>query len=266
MFQEETEFKLGQFVRSYMLRESRVVDELNGAIVRVVKKYFDKSAPQGSLLSPIFWRMFDGICTKLYKINLETLMTENQDIIMISHISYADDHLTVITFMIKKNSPQEVVCLRMSRLLGNTRGLLQDATVQMGCGINPIKSENVVPEKFCQGIDLNFENDKENDPNIYKGKHTFKWLGYWLTLLENHELIFNEKKMMSKIMTVVSYRNEVFQYTRNIWLKYKIYKIFIAPFVELFLPMLIQHKTLDITPVHTLQHKTLCNAVEAAHT
>lgn len=54
VFQKEMHFDLGGFVRSYLKRESRVVDELTGALHKVVKIFLKKTAPQGSLLSPLF--------------------------------------------------------------------------------------------------------------------------------------------------------------------------------------------------------------------
>lgn len=47
------------------------------------------------------WRIYDGIFTKLYKNNLEILEEEHDDIMAISHVSYADDHLTIVTFWVE---------------------------------------------------------------------------------------------------------------------------------------------------------------------
>lgn len=37
-----------------------------------------------------------------------------------------------------------------------------------------LKSENIVPHKFAEYIDLNFDNIQVEDPSIFKGKDTFK--------------------------------------------------------------------------------------------
>lgn len=104
-------------------------------------------------------------------------MARDEDILLISHVSYADDHLTIITLIIEIEASDQETADRMSKILDTTRKLFQDATVEIGCGINPLKSENIVPQKFADLVDLNFENDTENNPSIYKGKSTFKWLG-----------------------------------------------------------------------------------------
>lgn len=230
------------------------------------KKDFGKTAPQGSLLSPIFWRIYDAIFVELYKINLAHFMNKNEDILLITHVSYADDQLTIITFIIEIEASDFQVANRMSKILDTTRKLFQDATVEIGCGINPLKSENIVSEKFSELVDLNFENDTENNPAIYRRKSSFKWLGYWLVLKRDHRLDFDEGKIQQQLNMVTNFRNEVYQYTSNRWIKYRIFKVFIAPFIELGLPLVIQNSFTKITAVHTLQHRSFCFAVGAIPT
>ena len=44
-------------------------------------------------------------------------------------------------------------------------------------------------------------------------------------------------------------------------LRWKIWKVYIAPFVELYLPLVIQEKIGKTTGVHKLQRHTMCRAV-----
>ena len=134
-----------------------------------------------------------------------------------------------------------------------------DATKQLGCGVNPLKSESIVPPQFKERIKL--EHKTEKDPN-----DTFKWLGYHLSLDANANLIFNEKEIDEKIKSVEYFRNLAFQYTRNMSLRWKIWKVYIAPFVELYLPLVIQNKQHKLTSVHRLQHQTMCRALGLPHT
>lgn len=154
-------------------------------------------------------------------------MKKDPTLIMITHIGFADDHITVITFMIQIEKPDILVAKKMSNILHTTRQLLNYSTIEMGCSINPIKSENIVPSKFADLVDLNFEKDTKNDPKIYAGKDNFKWLGYFLQITEKHELIFDESKIEKHCKMIASFRNQVFQYTSNIHLKWRIWFSFL---------------------------------------
>ena len=58
----------------------------------------------------------------------------------------------------------------------------------------------------------------------------------------------------------IEFRNTAFQYTNNVSIKFKIYKTFISPFIDLYTPIVVQAKELEDTIVHKLQRTTL-NAV-----
>lgn len=113
---------------SYLDRISTLVDRTTGERIALVKTYIFKTSPQGSILSPLFWRIYDGIFTKLYKNNIEILQEQNDDILAISHVSYADDHLTIVTFWVEVDEPVEKIATRCSQLLFQVRKLLADAT------------------------------------------------------------------------------------------------------------------------------------------
>lgn len=231
-------------------------------LFEVVKKFLFKTGPQGSLLSPILWRIYDGIFVFMYKNSLEILIENSEGIVCISHVAYADDHITIITFAVPENYTTSQVGRRMSELFSATRKLLCDATKQMGCGVNPLKSENVVPPEFVDFIDLNLNsNEKRVTDSSYFGKSLFKWLGYWLNLTADHQLAFDEVQTNIRINQVHDFRNRIFQYTTNIALKWKIYKAFITPFIELYLPIVVQKGLDSNTIIHKLQYTSMCKAL-----
>lgn len=172
-FKKEQEANISGFLLSYLKRNSKIVDAITGQFVFVVQIIADQTAPQGSLLSPLLWRIYDNLFVVLYKENLELLMDSDQNIICIGHIAYADDHITVVTFVICEDATDSEIGERMCNILSIMRSLLDDATTQLGCGINPLKSENIVPERFSHLINLKPENAKEDSPSFY-GKDTFK--------------------------------------------------------------------------------------------
>lgn len=105
---------------------------------------------------------------------MQELEKADESIILVTHIAFADDHLTAITFLVSINASNIYIAKKISIILNTTRGLLAEATKEIGCAINPIKSENIVPHVYADLVDLNFENDTVNDQNIYKGKEKFK--------------------------------------------------------------------------------------------
>ena len=89
----------------------------------------------------------------------------------------------------------------------------------------------------------------------------FKWLGYFLILGEDHQLIFDEKKINDRIKSIYKFRDVAFRYTSNIVIRWKVYKVFIAPFIELYIPIVLQHKTFHVGIVHDLQHTSMVRAL-----
>lgn len=148
VFEIEDRADLPSFLCSYLRRNSKIVDHDTGEFRAVIYIILDQTTPQGSLISPSLWRIFDAIFTCVYKENLELLVLVNSDVIMVTHTSYADDHITAITFIVPLTVSDAEVGRRMPELLHKVRQLLNDSTSQIGCGINPLKSENLVPERF----------------------------------------------------------------------------------------------------------------------
>lgn len=143
------------------------------------------------------------------------------------------------------------------------RSLIVDASVQLGCGVNPTKSENIVPNKYCKYIDLNFENVPVTDENRnnFLGKDTFKWLGYYLTISETNQLDFNQKKIEDHLKYLATCREQVFFYSDSMFIKWRIFKVFFCPFIELYVPLVIQSKTFENTAIHKFQHASICSVL-----
>ena len=251
--------KIGKLVRSYLTRKAVVAG--NGEEMILKGKFDTKTSPQGSLLSPTFWRIYDCIFTKLYKNNLETLMEEFEEVVSYDHVAYADDHLTVIVIRVPAEEEIEEISVTLAKFLIMVRDLLGDATKQIGSAINPSKSENVVTSDLQEEVEYVLFLRGRNSPDKPTSE-SFKWLGYVLCLKEGHKLIFDEKKIETRINSICYMRDRIFQYSKNISLRIRIYKVYIAPFVELFLPLVIQAKMGKITVVHNLQHRTLCRAID----
>lgn len=68
------------------------------------------------------------------------------------HLSYADDHVTIIAFEVRVDEHPEVIAAMIKETIDATRGLLFEATTTMGCSINPDKSESIVEPECLEYI------------------------------------------------------------------------------------------------------------------
>ena len=259
VFKKERFYKLKELLLSYLDRTSTVIDRDSSNTYQIAKTFKDRSIPQGSILSPLLWRIYDCVFSKLYTNCFDEIIKEDKNIVAISHLSYADDHLTLFTIYFDEDASYRRVGRYASIMFDTLRRCLKAATSQIGCDINPLKSESVVPKIYAEHIKLELVTEK--DPAC-----EFKWLGYHLQIDENHQLVFDEKKIKSRIESIKKFRNIAFRYTSNISIKWKIFKVFIAPFIELFLPIVIQHKALDVSIIHDLQHRSMCLALDLPRT
>ena len=92
---------------------------------------------QGSILSPYLWRLFDNVYSHMYKNSLDILCAENADIWNeYLHVSYADDHVTVICVIVESDVADDDVQTRINQVVDTTRLLLDSATRDVGCGVN----------------------------------------------------------------------------------------------------------------------------------
>ena len=63
------------------------------------------------------------------------------------------------------------------------------------------------------------------------------------------------------MQSIANMRDSIFQYTNSIPIKWKVYKVYIAPYIELYCPLVLQNKLWKVSPVHHLQHRTMCKAL-----
>ena len=85
---------MDSLIQSYLNRRAYVRE--GDQLVLIKKKFGERSAPQGSLLSPLMWRYFDGLFSRLYTNSLLEIMKRCEYLVDFEHVSYADDHLTVV--------------------------------------------------------------------------------------------------------------------------------------------------------------------------
>ena len=258
-------FKVDKLIGCYFDRRTFTLDRVSGDRIRIQKVFPRKSTPQGSLLSTIFWRVFDGLFSTLYKSILARIKHDKEcGIIEVAHGSYADDHFTPIMIKVRKNlNPVEVAKL-IRQVITYSRTALKCATEALGCGINPKKSENIVPKFLHEAFKtINASESKENQ---FAVKCKFKWLGYHLILQDDGSLIFDLEMVKSRLIDISNKRDLLFQYTADIKLKLRIYKTYLAPMVEFFLPTVIQQGENANTIVHRFQHDCLCKLAGACFT
>ena len=256
LFKRENRFNIEGVILSYLDRDAKVVSDDTAETYDLATKAL-RSIPQGSILSPLLWRLFDGVFTKMYKNTFPIIQESNKDIIAITHIAYADDHMTIFSILIEVNKSNDEIGLRLSWIFDLLRSLLKDATCALGSDINPAKSESIVLHDLAQYIILTDKTDK--DPS-----NSFKWLGYHMLINDNMMIEFNEAKIKETVNTVNSFRTKAYSYTESIGLRWRIYKVYISPFVELFLPLVIQAPTTgprSKTIIHDLQHRSMCFAL-----
>ena len=255
IFRKETRFDIKGIILSYLNRKATITGDDEDTYALASRAL--RSIPQGSILSPLLWRLFDGIFTQLYKNSFPEIMEVHKDILAITHLAYADDHMTIFSIIADANSSFDEIGERLSEIFDMLRLLLKSATKTLGSDINPKKSESIVLKDLTPFIILEDKTDK--DP-----ANSFKWLGYHMILNDDMLLEFDEAKIKITINAVNSFRKKAYSYTASIAIRWKVYKVYIAPFIELFLPLVIQLPSSgpkSITIIHDLQHHSLCYAM-----
>ena len=147
-FAEGTDFDVRGAIRSYLDRKSEIVDRKTGEKVSLERTYDHKTSPQGSSLSPVLWRIFDAIFTEMYKEQLGDLIAQQPTIVDYFHIAYADGHVTVIVIKVHKDTCHRDMVDDINAITELIRDLLDNASKDAGCGINPSKQKPVIPPAF----------------------------------------------------------------------------------------------------------------------
>ena len=249
LFTNTGEFKLAEIVNSYMTRQIYTYE--NGELLELVKKEITRSAPQGSILSPRFWRFFDCLFSRLYTNDVENFLETIDFVRSLAHISYADDHLTAAMLKFPLNTSTDAIKTKISEFTLKCRFFLEIATSDLGCGINELKSEVIVPDEY-------------QDPEL-KSKSSFVWLGYSLYLTSTAHLRFSPERATAKFISTKITINDIFQHINNTFARWKIYKIFVAPVLEWF-NLTMYDKPYRITspsnPAETFQQDVLCQSIK----
>ena len=270
-------FKIAEFIASYLNRSAYGYDSETGEKANIVKTYQNRSVPQGSLLSPMLWRIFDKVFSEYYKILLECFIRNrhiNKTAIRnFGHTVFADDQKSPLVLRVKRTDSMRNKAIKIRQAFLSCRELIQIATKTLGCGVNPSKSENIVPQKYIPALnDLDIEYmtamnlDPEIDENKFKVKDTYKWLGFVLKLTEAGNIIFDQISIKNRLILVGKFRDNVYQYTFKTLIRIKIYQTYLTPFIELYLPLVIQHPADAITLIHKFQHTCLTKAIKVSFT
>ena len=248
-YQGDNRYKVSQLLQSYLIRNINATDRTTHERIKVEKKFQNKSIPQGSIISPLLWRIFDGLFTGYYNKLLYEFSKQNDHLKRADNRSFADDHLTPSWLRIPKSSSQALIGLIIKCTLKATRSLIIIATEKFGCGCNPSKSENIVPPQYHQAVKLI---DKK-----FEVKSEFKWLGYVLILNNKGQLKFDIKYAENKLILARKERDSIYQYTNNIIIRHSFYRSYMAPCTEWFMPIVIQQPDKDNTIIHKFQRDCL---------
>ena len=251
-----SELKIDKLVESYLERKMQVTDR-KGNYMNLVKRFDDKSTPQGSLLSPKLWRIYDNVFTELYREKLEEFKLETIGLAMMyDHpvlwysglVSFADDHITVMGMLVLISKDKDYKAGSAYVIIERCRTIIQSATKEMGCGVNPAKSESLTSESLVF---------------IASGfKSKFKWLGYHLELTKDGLLWFTESEVEKKLNSTEHLIRTVLNTTRDLIMRFRVYQVYASCFVNLYLALTIQNRRKD-SIVHRFQHRMLriaCNA------
>jgi len=244
---------ISKLFQCYLKRKARASDRFSNEQVPLHRTFDDRSTPQGSLLSPALWRIFDKVFSHIYLDGLNELQKMMPCIYDFKHLSYSDDHLTCICLVFDQFEPIEEIQKMTETVALTCRDLLDDATRTCGAGINRDKSEIIIADKW--------KNDK------IESKKQFKWLGYHLRLDQKGILNFVEEKMIEKLKAAKKVFANITQYFRSPMVKRRIWEIYMAPIIEWYLPVIAFKKRLEDSPPNALesfQHQTLTSALGAS--
>ena len=107
----------------------------------------------------------------MYKDNLDVLKNGSEVVHHYFHVAYADDHVTILALNVELGTSRETINALIETVVRTCRGLLAEATIAAGCGVNEAKSEVVLPPKY------------QLDSVVSKTE--LVWLGYSLKLTDD---------------------------------------------------------------------------------
>ena len=236
-FDINPEFKICAITKSYLDRDSKIFENDDSRQVNKLSR--SRSSPQGSILSCRYWRIFDGLATRLYMNGVNGICAANRHLEKVSHISYADDHLTLCLMVWTDDDDFNEI----THIILGIRRCFDDSTKAIGCGMNKKKSEIITS--------LKLRNIKETD---YASD--FIWLGYSLCI-KNDVLCFDDTRFNKKKNEIRKYVREIFQYSPTITIRRKIFIVYISPIIDYFLPSLIMTNQNNVNDLEKFQKEIL---------
>ena len=254
-----THVKLDNIILSYFDRKAKVVDRKTSENLNIEKRYRFRSSPQGSVISPKLWRYYDGCFTHLFHMHLKVIQEKLTYLSDYAHVSYADDHVVIIQIKVKKGTPRAEIIEKIKAAVNLIREALDSATKRFGCGINRTKSEVILENDLIE--------PESSSLHIEKSKNEITWLGYSLGIKKRYKqyhLDFTATKLESKIESSRNYIDSVFQYTNNIRIRQKIFKTFIFPVIETFMPAAFLNLEKPNKCLEKFHHWCLCRTLDVS--
>ena len=256
-------FRAADLATSYLKRSAFALNTRTSETAEITGAVGGRAIPQGSIFSPLAFILFDaGWNFYFLKIMKHIIQDPSNPIVECLKTAYADDHVGVLLIKIKKGANARERAETIMLAFDTVRSATEIATSKMGGGINRSKSENLIPDRFLADFASTVNLGKPEEEK-FKVKKSFLWLGYDLELLENGNLLFMEEPIANRLNWVERMRSSFFQYTTSPRIKFQVYKTYLAPFVELYIPLAIQNKEISRTRVHKFQHTSINIAIGA---
>ena len=137
--------------------------------------------------------------------------------------------MTIISLVFDEHEFDEIILDVMAVTARTCRELLDTATRQVGCSINVKKSELLIEPKWTLVAPEWGQHRKELKDEI-------TWLGYSIKFTDDFFLIFTESKMDKRFFKVKNLMNDSFQYLEPVYIRWKIWRIYLSPVLEWYLP------------------------------
>ena len=253
LFRQVTEFQIVQWIKSYFERTSFVKE--GDAEFELIRIFLNKTSPQGSILSPAFWRFYEALISKRYSDRLQALSEELDYVRSINLTSFADDKKTQAVLMFKKTETAENIKIKIAEFALKCRSLLSTSCQELGCRIAIKKSEVVLPVDW-QIAEI-------------KSKIEYVWLGYSLRILANMYISITATRMNQRFESTRKITRDMYQYMESIYARWKIYKIFVNPVIEWFLPVMLTARMDSLAvknKIEVFQMDALCDALKVPRT
>ena len=241
-FDTNPDFKICDLIKDYLDRTSLVHENGEAAVLNKLSKL--RSSPQGSILSPRFWRIFDGLATRAFANSLERFVRCTDHVEKAFTCCYADDHCTVIIAKWRNGKPS-VPPMEVTDAILYIRKMFDQATKAVGCGMNKDKSEIITDLRLKY-----LKNDCYSDNYI--------WLGYSLKNIDGM-IHFTEDKFNKRKYEIRNYTKSIFQYAPSISMRRRIFTVYIQSIIDYYLISLVFENTNNTNYLEKFQREILRN-------